>query len=416
MPGGLFGDDFDSTQPADNSLVKLGASWIRDLKGRLKRFAQIMFNLETGDFRDNVVRSDSLTDSGVAAGTYNRVTVNSKGLVTAAENEDEDVVASYFVARYEAAGAEIDTETDVTSDTGDGGTYTGSGAPYQGTYATLNGSSYKIYSLTVPDGVRRMKAVVVGGGGGSSSVVPGFSVFSNAAKAVTTTTGTWGWIAVGPGYVYPITTLPAFAQAFRVKTVAVDDAEKLSFDNGAGGSVSTYMLPGLKLRNTRTNEVIRVVSLDTGTTWITERAQDGTSIAAVLDNDEWEAQVAYGGGGGESVEGTIPITPGETIAIVVGLGGAENGNGAPSSVASGAAHLEAGGGEKGTSGGGGGSVTGTKSTNVGYLNSTGSAGALMTGGRSGSNIGVTANLWHGDGGQDPDHPGQDGVVILEWVA
>jgi len=419
MMNGLFGDDFDETEPSDSSLVKLGASWIRDLKSRLKRFCQIMFSLETGDFKDNVVRSDSLIDqAGLTPGTYNKVTVNSKGLATSAENEDLDTVAAYYIGRFEVAGSSVDTETGVTTGTGTGRTYGGTGTPYNGTYNTLNGASYVEYSFTVPDGVRRVKAIVVGGGGGSSAAVAGFSVYSSSAEAATTTTGTWGWVAVPPAYDYPLTvTIPGFYEAFRTKTVAVDPAEKLDFDDGAGGGVADLMLPGLVLRNKRTNEKVRVVGFNSVEEYTVERAQDGTSAAAVNDNDEWEVLVYYGGAGGEHVEGTLAVTPGETLAVIVGAGGAEDQPGAPSGVSGGAGHLEAGGGEKGTGGAGGAAVSGSKSTNVGYSAASGAAGAVGAGGRSGSNLSVSAELHHGDGGPYYNgRTGQDGVVILEWIA
>lgn len=413
---GLFGSDFNVDQPEDSSLVKLGAAWIRDLKGRLKRFVSVMFNPESGQFKDSVVRTEHLIGTGVTPGTYNRVTVNDRGLVQSGENEDVNTTAALYRARFEYAGGTVDTPAGVDDVTGAGGDYTGSGVPYEGTYASLNGSAYVQYDFVVPDGVRRLKAIVVGGGGGASASAPGFSVYSNAAKATTTTTGTWGWIAVAPGYTYPIETLPLFAQAFRTKTVAVDDAEKLSFDDNAGGSVAALLLPGMKITNQRTDEVVRIVSFDTGTTWVTERGQDASEKKAVLDNDQWTAEVRYGGAGGEHVEATILVTPGETVSVVVGHGGGEGEPGGASAVIAGAAHVEAGGGQAGLTTSGGAPVSGSKSSNVGYLASSGSSGSLFTGGRSGSNIKVSAQGWAGDGGGHTGVNGLDGMVILEWLA
>jgi hypothetical protein len=174
---GYLGDDFDPLQPEDSDSVKFGASWIRDLKARVQRFAMTLFNLETGALRDRVVRHASLRDMpGLVAGTYNKVKVNSKGLVTEGANEGEQQAAKYFSAVFMYGGAyRIDTDGSVISGnggaTGDGiylgsGTYTGSGAPFTPTSYGLSGN-YSEFSYKAPKGVRRVKATIVGGGGGS---------------------------------------------------------------------------------------------------------------------------------------------------------------------------------------------------------------------------------------------------------
>lgn len=301
---GLFGDDFSVSEPADSSKVKSGASWIRDLKSRIKRFVSVMFSPESGYFRDNVVPSASLVNTGVVAGTYNRVTVNSKGQATSAENEDADVSVDYYLGRFTTASAEYDNSSSTSALVGSGGTYATTGAPYSGTYSGLIGCSYVVYSFVVPSGVRRLKCTLVGGGGGASA--------------------------------------------------------------GADG-------------------------------------------------------VRYGGSGGEHVEGTVPVTPGETISVVVGNGGAVGAtdagqHGAPSAVITGAAHLEAGGGAGGTIAAAGAVVPGDKSDNVGYIASSGSAGAVATSGRSGSHLKASSVRWFGDGGGQNGGDGEYGLVLLEWVA
>lgn len=80
---GKLGNDFNIGQPSDDDLVKNGAGWIRDVKARLKSFLGVLFNLETGDFQDNVIAKEKLRDlSPSPAGTWVQVNVNSKGLVT----------------------------------------------------------------------------------------------------------------------------------------------------------------------------------------------------------------------------------------------------------------------------------------------------------------------------------------------
>jgi len=167
MPGKL-GDDFDVTQPSNSSLVKQGALWIRDIKSRVKAFGSVMFDLETGNFKDNVVSSGALQNSGVVAGTYTEVTVNAKGLVTLGANPVEQKVANVYRAIFTTLDAFYDTDTGSSTLTGTSGTKTpASGGFLHGSYTTtLDGYSYVSYTFKIPAGVRRLKAIIVGGGGG----------------------------------------------------------------------------------------------------------------------------------------------------------------------------------------------------------------------------------------------------------
>lgn len=172
MPG-MFGDDFDVTQPEDSTAVKYGASWMRDIKARLKRFCAVMFNLETGRLKNYVVDSSMLKDL-VTAGTYTQVTVNSKGLVTAGSNPVQQKAAQVFRAIFSAGvGANVvyETETGLSTPAVPDvqGTYAGSGTPYKGTYAALNGAGWNQFNFAVPTGVRRIKAIIVGAGGGKNT-------------------------------------------------------------------------------------------------------------------------------------------------------------------------------------------------------------------------------------------------------
>jgi hypothetical protein len=413
MPGKL-GDDFNPADPADSSLVKLGAQWIRDIKWRLKQFASVLFNLETGDFKDNVVRSASLIDSGVTPGTYNRVRVSSKGLVEEGFDEDVQQTGVLHRGRFEAAGAVVDTVAGSDALTGSGGTYTGSGAPYTGTYSVLNGATYVAYQWVVPENVRRVRVSLTGGGGGPSTEASGVTVFSAAASGATTLTGNWAWVSVTPGWTYPTATEPVFASSWRIKSTSLDAAETLSFDDGVGGGLLDTLLPGVLIKNQRTNEIVRIVSYQSGFAWTVERAQRGSSPAAILDNDQWDVLLRYGGGGAEYVEGTLPVTPGETLSVVVGEAGGEAQDGAPSAVASGSGYIEAGGGQAGATGTGGGVTTGAKSSNLGTFSAPGSPGSLTVGGRSGSHF-RSADGFFGDGGGHSGSQGLDGMVLIEWI-
>ena len=61
----LLGSDFDPAAPADTDVVANGAAEIRDIKTRLKAFAEVSFDLETGELLDT---SGGLPTPG-AAGT-----------------------------------------------------------------------------------------------------------------------------------------------------------------------------------------------------------------------------------------------------------------------------------------------------------------------------------------------------------
>jgi hypothetical protein len=172
---GYLGDDFDPLQPEDSDSVKFGASWIRDLKARVQRFAMTLFNLETGALRDRVLRHASLRDMpGLIPGTYNKVKVNAKGLVYAGANASEQQTARYYVAAFYANGTySVDTATGVQEGSGavdaiylNTGGYTGSGAPFTPEAYPLSGN-YAEFSFKPPVGVRRVKATIVGGGGGA---------------------------------------------------------------------------------------------------------------------------------------------------------------------------------------------------------------------------------------------------------
>lgn len=154
---GKFGADFNASQPSDADLVKKGAQWIRDIKSRIKTTFGVMFNLETGQLLDNVVASASLKDLNPdPSGSWNRVTVNKKGQVTAGAEEEQVISAKPYRWIYNygtglgPAGV-IARSLDVDDD----------------------GLNVASYSFTVPAGVTRLNVRVFGaGGGGGFNVTP----------------------------------------------------------------------------------------------------------------------------------------------------------------------------------------------------------------------------------------------------
>lgn len=110
----LLGSDFDSSQPAGASTNanQIDES-IRDIKTRLKAWGTIYRDLETGLFKNNIIPSSALIDSGVTPGTYGGLTINAKGQVTSASSfttlsqygiTDAESVTSVKAAQYGGTG------------------------------------------------------------------------------------------------------------------------------------------------------------------------------------------------------------------------------------------------------------------------------------------------------------------------
>lgn len=188
MPGMLGDSDFDPLKPADSDSVKFGASWIRDIKTRLKAFTSVLFNTETGVVKESVIRQDSLIDGPAGIeGTWNKVKVNSKGLVIEGGFDSTQQVAQYYRAFFLPGGYvrkfpgggnyHYDTSTGAVSGNGSvdtiyrgDGTYSGSGAPFDnaGGYGVSN-ANYSQFVFSPPAGVRRVKATIIGSGGTAKS-------------------------------------------------------------------------------------------------------------------------------------------------------------------------------------------------------------------------------------------------------
>ena len=256
--GGFFGEDFDVTTPEDASPVKFGASFLRDIKARLKRFLAVMFNLETGQMRNNVVTSDMLTDL-VTAGTYTEVTVNSKGLVTKGTTATTQQSATPFRAIFSGADvgptAVIDKSdgTGFTTQNGTGAEYTsGSSGVYQNTYSSNYNSNYVSYTFNIPAEVRRVKAIIVGGGGGKSGtntngggggemVITTFNVESTNINTMTVRVG-GGGAETKPGGVSSVKAGDAYAEAGGGAAGGASGGAAVSGNNN--GVMTTIVFPG----------------------------------------------------------------------------------------------------------------------------------------------------------------------------
>lgn len=160
---GKFGADFNENQPSDSDLVKKGAQWIRDIKARLKSFLGVLFNLETGDLKDNVIRSGALRDLNPSpAGTHTRVVVNAKGQVTSGDSPDNSLVARIYRYTYEFAA-----DGAAGGVAPDGSSILATGA------LDDDGNTVAQYSFTFPADVTRVRVRVQAAGGGSAATKGG---------------------------------------------------------------------------------------------------------------------------------------------------------------------------------------------------------------------------------------------------
>ncbi len=156
---GKFGSDFNPGQPSDDDLVKRGAGWIRDIKQRIKDTFGILFNIETGDLKDNVISTPKLKDLVPdPEGTWNEVDVNVKGQVTAGRTKDLTVSANINRFTYQfGGGIAPDGTVDGTRSVG------------------LDTDAHTVaqFSFTVPDGVHRLLVRMQGAGGAGDTGASG---------------------------------------------------------------------------------------------------------------------------------------------------------------------------------------------------------------------------------------------------
>jgi len=160
---GLFGTDFDANRPTDASQIKFGASWIRDIKARIKTTFGIAFNLETGNFKSNVVPSSALKALNPnPAGSYTEVTVNDKGQVTGGSGAGG------------AGGIQVVQLWQAVYGSTNGFYFN---HPASNTLTTVAAptptSTHYEYTFKIPDNVTVMRVRMWGAGGGGQNTYPG---------------------------------------------------------------------------------------------------------------------------------------------------------------------------------------------------------------------------------------------------
>jgi hypothetical protein len=180
----LLGTGFNPSDPTDDDLVKYGASWMRDIKNRLKAWAGVLFETDTGRLKDNVIGSSKLKSlSPDPSGSFNWGSVNTKGQVTIGNDVELPsrgrAVTEIFIggtleqsasqpAGVLAPGLSLRFDPDVNNYysevTQDSEFVLTSTDATEG--EANHWSARKLW--TVPTGVTQVRAIVIGGGGGGS--------------------------------------------------------------------------------------------------------------------------------------------------------------------------------------------------------------------------------------------------------
>lgn len=168
-----LGSDFNSSRPQDGERAERvtgeqGATSIRDLKTRLKNFFGVLFDIDSGDLQDNVVRAAALKSAtSPIAGTYKKVKTNKKGVVIRGWEEVDETVPRIFRAVFFGDPAKTSYYES------DGDTALVAVALHQVKLWSDGGSSRWYETFTVPDGVTRIRFWCIGAGSAGTVSLPG---------------------------------------------------------------------------------------------------------------------------------------------------------------------------------------------------------------------------------------------------
>lgn len=295
MPGKL-GADFNAEQPGDDDLVKKGASIFRDIKSRLKTFCGVIFNLETGKLKENVINYTNLEDYHAweeEERTGTKVTVNRKGLVVDIEDVPENASAQShrFLFTFDAGVDPDGDSVDRTLGTDD------------------DGKTVAVYNFTIPAGVTKIHAqVLAAGGGGGYNAAPdtaGGGAGGNFADGIISVTENDTFeVWVGQGGV-GATSAPAAATAGSMSKLEFDVSKYIKCGGGGEGAASSGGTP---------NTILDVAGINT----IKNRGGIGTTKqGGAAGNGFPDNQTGVGHGYGGSPKATSPAFTGAHGLVVV---------------------------------------------------------------------------------------------------
>lgn len=273
----LLGTGFNESQPADSDLVKKGAAQFRDIKARLKAFCTVLFNLNTGDFKDGVIRQAALVDANPApTGTWKQVVVNAKGLVTSGTNPDVVTTATVQRTQYFFTGG-----TDPTGL-----------ALVPSTTTDDNGNAVAEYSFVTPADVTRLFVRVQAPGGGSPAAKGGGGGGAYSEAVIDVSEGDTFLVWVGEGVEVGIGSPPQSGQSkFEFNAFKYLKANAgLSADSASGKAGGLHDDAGIPA----------VLGLDGGTGTSDQGGSAGCGVPASDGNANYGAGAQAGTGAAAS--------------------------------------------------------------------------------------------------------------------
>lgn len=167
-----LGADFNASSPTEADFVRHPskpnlATEIRFIRARLKAFFDPLFQLENGDFEDNVIPQAALVDHPNKPSSngrqYTSVTVDKRGFVIGGSVDEVYTLPRHFRAFFTSAGSWVEAPNGVGTNPAPGlSPWPDNRIPWETQYRTL--PYVYPYKFIVPATVHRLKVSLYGGG------------------------------------------------------------------------------------------------------------------------------------------------------------------------------------------------------------------------------------------------------------
>jgi len=177
-----LGADFNASSPTEADFVRHPSkpnltTEIRFIRSRLKAFFDPLFQLENGDFKDNVIPQAAIVDHPDKPSSnglqYTSVTVDKRGFVIDGSTDQLLTLPRHFRAFFSSQGAFIEAPDGVGTNPASTLTpWPDNRIPWETQYRSL--PQVYPYKFIVPAGVRRLSVSLFGGGWkfGSAAIAP----------------------------------------------------------------------------------------------------------------------------------------------------------------------------------------------------------------------------------------------------
>lgn len=177
-----LGADFNASKPTEADFVRHPskpnlATEIRFIRSRLKSFFSAVMDLESGDFKDNIIPQAALVehpdkpDSG--GDFYGQVTVDSRGFVTSGSKEVTNNAPRVFRALYTSDGAVLEAENGFVRDPAANLSQWPVGKLLRADSFVL--PAIREYRFFAPKNVTRIQVLCIGGGLKGSATLVGLN-------------------------------------------------------------------------------------------------------------------------------------------------------------------------------------------------------------------------------------------------